>query len=98
MPQLSVSTGLLHDMMEIEIVLEKEWKPMKQELHTQLRNAREEMNLSFDELALRTRIGESRLAAFESGEELPSVQHIFLLSNALDVPASNLLEALEAKK
>ena len=71
---------------------------MKQELHTQLRNAREERKLSFDELALRTRIGESRLAAFESGEELPTVQNIFLLSNALDVPASNLLEALEAKE
>ncbi|HSI67633.1 MAG TPA: helix-turn-helix transcriptional regulator [Planococcus sp. (in: firmicutes)] len=71
---------------------------MKQELHTQLRNAREERKLSLDELALRTRIGASHLAAFESGEELPDVQKILILSNTLDVPASNLLEALEARK
>ncbi|RNF39278.1 helix-turn-helix domain-containing protein [Planococcus salinus] len=71
---------------------------MKQDLHTQLKAAREERNVSLDDLSLRTRIGVSRLKAYESGEEVPSVQSLLILSNALDVPASNLLEGIEAQK
>lgn len=71
---------------------------MKQDLHTQLKTAREERNVSLDDLSLRTRIGVSRLKAYETGEEIPSVQTLLILSNALDIPASNLLEGIEAQK
>lgn len=69
---------------------------MKKDLHAQLKFLREERNLSLDELALKTRIGVARLKAYESGEEVPSVQTILKLSNALEVPASNLLDGAEA--
>ncbi|ANU23791.1 MULTISPECIES: helix-turn-helix domain-containing protein [Planococcus] len=67
---------------------------MNKELHAQLKALREERNLSLDELALKTRIGIARLQAFESGEEVPSTQNIMILSNALEVPASNLVDGL----
>ncbi|MBB5181966.1 transcriptional regulator with XRE-family HTH domain [Planomicrobium koreense] len=69
---------------------------MKKDLHTQLKFLREERNLSLDELALKARIGVARLQAYESGEEVPSTQTILKLSNALEVPASNLLDGAEA--
>lgn len=68
---------------------------MKNDLHAQLKSLREERNLSLDELALKARIGVSRLKAYESEEEIPSVQTILKLSNALEVPASNLLDGAE---
>ncbi|TWT03241.1 helix-turn-helix transcriptional regulator [Planococcus sp. CPCC 101016] len=71
---------------------------LKNELHTQLKALREERNLSLDELALKTRIGVAKLQAYESGEEVPSNQTILILSNALEVPASNLLDGLETSK
>lgn len=71
---------------------------VKKDLHTQLQTAREERNMSLDDLSLRTRIGVSRLKAYESGEKIPSVQTLLILSNALDIPASNLLEGIEAQK
>lgn len=69
---------------------------MKKDLHTQLKFLREERQLSLDELALKARIGVARLQAYESGEEVPSTQTILKLSNALEVPASNLLDGAEA--
>ncbi|MDN3451612.1 helix-turn-helix transcriptional regulator [Planococcus sp. APC 3906] len=69
---------------------------MKKDLHTQLKFLREERNLSLDELALKARIGVARLQAYETGEEVPSTQTILKLSNALEVPASNLLDGAEA--
>lgn len=70
---------------------------MKNELHTQLKFLREERRLSLDELALKARIGVARLQAYESGEEVPSTQTILKLSNALEVPASNLLDGAAAQ-
>ncbi|WP_142828966.1 MULTISPECIES: helix-turn-helix domain-containing protein [Caryophanaceae] len=70
---------------------------LKNELHTQLKALREERNLSLDELALKTRIGVAKLQAYESGEEVPSNSTILILSNALEVPASNLVDGLESK-
>nr|WP_193781179.1 helix-turn-helix transcriptional regulator [Planococcus antarcticus] len=67
---------------------------MKNDLHAQLKVLREERNLSLDELALKTRIGVAKLQAYESGEEVPSNQTILILSNALEVPASNLVDGL----
>ena len=71
---------------------------LKNEFHTQLKALREERNLSLDKLALKTRIGVAKLQAYESGEEVPSNQTILILSNALEVPASNLLDGLETSK
>lgn len=67
---------------------------MKQDLHVQLRQLREERNISLETLALKTRIGTGKLEAYESGKETPSVQTILKLSNALEVPASNLLDGV----
>lgn len=71
---------------------------MKNDLHAQLKALREERNLSLDELSLKTRIGVAKLQAYESGEEVPSNQTILILSNALEVPASNLLDGLGLSK
>ncbi|MTD31812.1 helix-turn-helix domain-containing protein [Planomicrobium sp. YIM 101495] len=70
---------------------------MKKDLHAQLKFLREERNLSLDDLSLKTRIGTARLQAYEAGEQVPSVQTILKLSNALEVPASNLLDGIEEK-
>lgn len=70
---------------------------MKNDLHAQLKALREERNLSLDELSLKTRIGVAKLQAYESGAEVPSNQTILILSNALEVPASNLVDGLETK-
>ncbi|WP_033541074.1 helix-turn-helix domain-containing protein [Planococcus sp. CAU13] len=69
---------------------------MRKDLHAQLKFLREERNLSLDDLALKARVGAARLQAYETGEEIPSVQTILKLSNALEVPASNLLDGMEA--
>ncbi|MDN7243617.1 helix-turn-helix transcriptional regulator [Planococcus sp. N028] len=68
---------------------------MQKNLHAQLKFLREERNLSLDELALKARVGVARLQSYESGEEVPSNQTLLKLSNALEVPASNLLDGLE---
>lgn len=68
---------------------------MKKDLHEQLRQLREERNITLETLALKTRIGTGKLEAYESGAEKPSVQTILKLSNALEVPASNLLDGLQ---
>lgn len=68
---------------------------MKKELHEQLRQLREERNISLETLALKTRIGTGKLEAYEDGSETPSVQTLLKLSNALEVPASNLVDGLQ---
>lgn len=69
---------------------------MRKDLHAQLKFLREERNLSLDDLALKTRVGAARLHSYETGEETPSAQTILKLSNALEVPVSNLLDGIEA--
>lgn len=71
---------------------------LRKDLHAQLKFLREERNLSLDDLALKTRVGAARLQSYENGEEIPSMQTILKLSNALEVPASNLLDGLETAK
>lgn len=68
---------------------------MKQEFHTQLRSLREERNMSLEDLSLKTRIGAGKLEQYESGSEIPSEQAILKLSNALEVPVSNLMDGLQ---
>ncbi|WP_019413064.1 helix-turn-helix domain-containing protein [Paenisporosarcina sp. TG20] len=68
---------------------------MNQKFHTQLRLLREEQRMTLDELALKARIGKGKLEQYEAGTEVPSVPTILKLSNALEVPASNLLDGLQ---
>lgn len=68
---------------------------MQEKLHSQLKSLREERNLTLDDLALKARVGVARLHSYETGEEIPSVQTIMKLSNALEVPALNLLDGLD---
>jgi len=68
---------------------------MNQKFHTQLRLLREERNFSLEDLSLKTRIGVGKLEQYESGGEIPSEQTILKLSNALEVPVSNLLDGLQ---
>jgi transcriptional regulator with XRE-family HTH domain len=68
---------------------------MKHEFHTQLRLLRKERKISLEDLSLKTRIGAGRLTQYEAGTEVPSVQAILNLSNALEVPASNLYDGLQ---
>lgn len=68
---------------------------MKQEFHTQLRLLRSERKISLEDLSLKTRIGTGKLSQYEDGTEIPSVQTILKLSNALEVPASNLFDGLQ---
>jgi len=68
---------------------------MKQEFHTQLRLLRSERKISLEDLSLKTRIGTGKLLQYEDGTEIPSVQTILKLSNALEVPASNLFDGLQ---
>lgn len=67
---------------------------MRKDFHTQIRLLREERNISIEDLSLKTRIGTARLEKYEAGTEVPSVQNILKLSNALEVPASNLTDGL----
>lgn len=68
---------------------------MKQEFHTQLRLLRNERKISLEDLSLKTRIGTGKLSQYEEGTMIPSVQTILKLSNALEVPASNLFDGLQ---
>ncbi len=70
---------------------------MRENLHTQLSMLRKERNLTLDQLSLKTRIGVEKLARYESGEDIPSEQTLLKLSNALEVPVSNLLDGIEKK-
>ena len=67
---------------------------MRENLHTQLSMLRKERNLTLDQLSLKTRIGVEKLARYESGEDIPSEQTLLKLSNALEVPVSNLLDGI----
>lgn len=67
---------------------------MKQKLHEQLKFLREERNWSLEELSKKTQVGVEKLALYEKGELIPSVQTILKLSTILEVPASNLMDGL----
>lgn len=64
-------------------------------IHEQLKMLREEKNWSLEELSLKTQLGVEKLAAYEKGEQTPSIQTILKLSNVLEVPASNLIDGLQ---
>lgn len=67
---------------------------MNLNLANQLKILRQERNMSLEDLSLKVRVGVARLEAYENGQEEPSVQTLLKLSNALEVPASNLVDGL----
>lgn len=53
---------------------------------------RERLNMSQEELALKIRVGASKIAGYESGEQVPTKETIMKISTVLDVPAAELLQ------
>ena len=68
---------------------------MSLSLHEQLKLLREEKNWSLEDLSLKTQLGVEKLAAYEKGEQTPSIQTLLKLSTVLEVPASNLMDGLQ---
>ncbi|WP_158880991.1 helix-turn-helix domain-containing protein [Amycolatopsis anabasis] len=62
-----------------------------QVLATNLRALREQADLSLSELARRSGIAKGTLSQLESGTGNPTIETVFSLSNALEVPVSSLL-------
>ncbi|WP_274307820.1 helix-turn-helix domain-containing protein [Solibacillus daqui] len=68
---------------------------MKLSLHEQLKLLRMEKKLTIEELSMKTQLGIEKLTAYETGEQIPSKQSLFVLSTILDVPVSNLVDGLK---
>jgi transcriptional regulator with XRE-family HTH domain len=61
-------------------------------LAANLRTLREERSLSLSEVARRSGIAKGTLSALESGTGNPTIETVFSLSNAFQVPVSSLLD------
>lgn len=57
-----------------------------------IKNAREMLNMSQEELAQKVRVGTQTIEKYESGEQIPSTQTLLKLSTVLDLPATELLK------
>lgn len=68
---------------------------MQEKLAIQLKQLRIEKGYSLEELSLKTRIGSVKLSRFENDEEIPSESALLLLSNALEIPVSNLVDGIQ---
>ena len=68
---------------------------MSLQLHEILKMLREEKDWSLEDLSLKTQLGVEKLAAYEKGEQTPSIQTILKLSTVLEVPASNLMDGIQ---
>ena len=68
---------------------------LKQKFHEQLKFLREEKNWSLEELSKKVQVGVEKLAQYETGEQIPSVQTVLKLSTILEVPASNLMDGIQ---
>lgn len=60
-----------------------------------LRRARLELGLSLSELSRRSKIGKATLSQLEAGAGNPTIETVFSLSRALEVPISDLLDNQE---
>lgn len=69
---------------------------MQEKLADQLKFIRLERGISLEDLSLKTRIGVERLSRYEQGEELPTESTLLVLSNALEIPVSNLVDGLKS--
>ncbi|WP_075982745.1 helix-turn-helix domain-containing protein [Bacillus massilinigeriensis] len=56
-----------------------------------IKKARENHNLTQEELAFKLRVGLARVEKYESGEQIPDTNMILLISTVLDVPTSELI-------
>lgn len=61
-------------------------------LAANLRRARAERDLSLSELSRRSMIGKATLSQLESGTGNPTIETVFSLSRALELPISDLLD------
>jgi transcriptional regulator with XRE-family HTH domain len=61
-------------------------------LAANLRRARSERGLSLSELARRSTIGKATLSQLEAGTGNPTIETVFSLSRALELPISDLLD------
>jgi len=61
-------------------------------LAVNLRRARLELGLSLSELSRRSKIGKATLSQLEAGAGNPTIETVFSLSRALEVPISDLLD------
>lgn len=68
---------------------------MQDKLSVQLKQIRLERGISLEELSLKTRIGTERLSRYENGEETPKEATLLILSNALEIPVSNLVDGID---
>ncbi len=57
-----------------------------------IKNAREMLNMSQEELAQKVRVGTQTIEKYESGEQIPSNQTLLKLSTVLELPAVELLQ------
>jgi len=55
-----------------------------------IKNAREMLHMSQEELAQKVRVGIHTIEKYESGEQVPSTQTLLKLSTVLDLPATEL--------
>ncbi|WP_242608884.1 helix-turn-helix domain-containing protein [Actinomadura formosensis] len=60
-----------------------------------LRRARLELGLSLSELSRRSKIGKATLSQLEAGAGNPTIETVFSLSRALEIPISDLLDNQE---
>ncbi|MEU7488348.1 XRE family transcriptional regulator [Streptomyces sp. NPDC042319] len=65
-------------------------------LAANLKHARAQRGLSLSELSRRSRIGKATLSQLESGTGNPTIETVFSLSRALEVPISGLLDTRPA--
>jgi ribosome-binding protein aMBF1 (putative translation factor) len=57
-----------------------------------IKNAREMLHMSQEELAQKVRVGIQTIEKYESGEQIPSTQTLLKLSTVLELPAIELLK------
>ncbi|WML25096.1 helix-turn-helix transcriptional regulator [Neobacillus sp. OS1-33] len=57
-----------------------------------IKNAREMLNMSQEELAQKVRVGTQTIEKYESGEQIPSNQTLLKISTVLELPAVELLQ------
>lgn len=76
----------------------KECVKLKIKFSTQCKSLREERKLTLEELSKRTQVSIEKLTAYENGTSIPSNETILKLSNALEVPVSNLMDGLRNKR
>lgn len=69
---------------------------MNKKFHEQLKILREERNWTLEDLSKKTQLSVEKLAQYERGEQIPSVQTILKLSNVLEVPVSNLMDGIKS--